>query len=68
VIGSELASATAALAHDMVMLEQRAREAELAGRDDRAQRVWAERDDVRHERSLLMRRQWMLRAEWWWMR
>lgn len=67
-IGSELASATAALAHDMVMLEQRAREAERAGRDDRAQRVWAERDDVRHERSLLMRRQWMLRAEWWWMR
>lgn len=65
-IASEPASATAVLAHEMVVLEQLARAAEAEFHYARADALWRRRDDVRHERSLLMRQEWRLRVERLW--
>ena len=51
-------SATEILAHQLVDLERRAVQAELNLRDGEAARLWRLRDDVRHQRSLLLRQLW----------
>ena len=52
------ATATAILAREMVVLEQAAKQAQLALRFGQADRLWRQRDDIRHQRSLLMRQNW----------
>ena len=61
----ETARSVDVLGREMIAMELMARQAEEVEHWDRAQRLWFERDQVRHERSLAMRRHWALRAEAW---
>ena len=51
-------TATAILAREMVELEQAAKQAEFALRYGQADKLWRQRDDIRHQRSLLLRQLW----------
>jgi hypothetical protein len=51
------------LARMMVYLEQHARAAQRAGKVRRAAEVWACREEMQHNRSVLMRRLWAERRE-----
>lgn len=53
-----MTQATELLARRMIDLERFAMDAERVQRYTRADQLWRERDDVRHERSLLMRQLW----------
>jgi hypothetical protein len=56
VIDTALSVATELLAREMIVLEQAATQAD----GDLAERLWFQRDEVRHQRSLLLRQIWVL--------
>jgi hypothetical protein len=60
VIVEDYPDAVDVLAHEMVILELKAQQAELAEHYATAERLWRQRDDIRHQRSLLLRQLWRL--------